>query len=583
MAFHDIDEDLVGEIDGRVYNNTKGFYEKYFQGRSWSPTVGAIVHNANLANVCEIDYPNPPTRSAVLDWFPEFQSAFIPGGRPTYHTFHNLSSNGPDSYRKPDLFLTLAGATAGLGDDGKYIWEDVQVIGKVKQTANFKKYQKELLKFCELAREVFSCQPTRLFLHGFIIRGYIVELWVFDRSGPYSCEKFNIRNRPDRFIEVMVGYTMMTGEELGLNTFIKEDENGKYITVKEDDATESVRLYLGEVPISYRRAVVCRGTTCYRAKKQNAWRWEFIVKFSWRSDERPAEGQFLKLAAKRGVWGVPRLFSHQDLHSIADLRRGLQFGKPRTFIDSAENKDEAKNHNAEESFKNRILNCLVTYSPGREISAAGSTVELLEAFRDAIKAHMSLYRDGKILHRNISDTNIIITRPSREEDPKGMLIDLDQAAELGGKPIKAMYRPRHLQFMAIETLEGDRDYIFRHDLESFLYVFLRVIVDFSETINDSTGKTSVTRQWDRGTRSQMASTKFSLMDRERFRTLTNEFAMDYSRLKTLAEELRALLFPIRHNSCCIRTFSQYEHEKLYGDMIHAFDKAIDLENSWPTF
>ena len=31
------------------------------------------------------------------------------------------------------------------------------------------------------------------------------------------------------------------------------------------------------------------------------------------------------------MWGVAQLFGFQDLDSIANLRRGLQFGKPRTF------------------------------------------------------------------------------------------------------------------------------------------------------------------------------------------------------------------------------------------------------------
>jgi hypothetical protein len=46
------------------------------------------------------------------------------------------------------------------------------------------------------------------------------------------------------------------------------------------------------------------------------------------SDERRAEGELLQLAIERGVWGIARLFGYQDLDSIANLRQGLQFGKP---------------------------------------------------------------------------------------------------------------------------------------------------------------------------------------------------------------------------------------------------------------
>ena len=84
-------------------------------------------------------------------------------------------------------------------------------------------------------------------------------------------------------------------------------------------------------PIALQYAIVCRGTTCYRAKRPGTENWEFVVKFSWRSDKRRAEGELLRLAKERGVWGVARLFGYQDLDSIANLRQGLQFEKPRWF------------------------------------------------------------------------------------------------------------------------------------------------------------------------------------------------------------------------------------------------------------
>jgi hypothetical protein len=127
----------------------------------------------------------------------------------------------------------------------------------------------------------------------------------------------------------MAGYTMMSDEELGLNTYIKDDEHGKYIMFKVKNKEQ--RLYLEEEPIAFQHAIVCRGTTCYRARRPGAKDWEFVVKFSWRSDKRRAEGELLQLTKERGVWGVARLFGYQDLTSIAELRQGLQFGKPRTF------------------------------------------------------------------------------------------------------------------------------------------------------------------------------------------------------------------------------------------------------------
>jgi hypothetical protein len=143
----------------------------------------------------------------------------------------------------------------------------LRVLGQEKQSENPKEFKKELTWFCGHAREVFKYQPTRRSLHGLFIRGSTVELWVLDRSGLYGCEKFDIHKDPKRFIRVMAGYALMSDEELGINTYIKEDKDGKYIMFKGDDETKETKLYLDDRPIAFQRAIVCRGTTCYRAKR----------------------------------------------------------------------------------------------------------------------------------------------------------------------------------------------------------------------------------------------------------------------------------------------------------------------------
>ena len=77
-------------------------------------------------------------------------------------------------------------------------------------------------------------------------------------------------------------------------------------------------------------------------------------------------------------------------------------------------------------FDNHIFRCLVISPAGKSICDFDLIKQLLEALRDAIKAHQSLYTVGKILHRDISENNIIITDPEKTGGFAGMLIDLDQ-------------------------------------------------------------------------------------------------------------------------------------------------------------
>ena len=121
-------------------------------------------------------------------------------------------------------------------------------------------------------------------------------------------------------------------------------------------------------------------------------------------------------------------------------------------------------------YDNRIFRCLVIYPAGRPIHKYQSPLELLEALRDAIKAHRSLYLDGNILHRDISENNIIITDP-KKTGRAGMLIDLDLAKELGAGPSGARCRTGTMEFMAVDALLN-RDHTYRHDLESLFYVLI---------------------------------------------------------------------------------------------------------------
>ena len=80
---------------------------------------------------------------------------------------------------------------------------------------------------------------------------------MFDRSGSYNSEKFNIHKEPERFIRVIAEYALMTDAELGLNMFIKCDGIGKYIVAQD------VRISLKDKPIASTKVIVCWGTTCY--------------------------------------------------------------------------------------------------------------------------------------------------------------------------------------------------------------------------------------------------------------------------------------------------------------------------------
>ena len=53
----------------------------------------------------------------------------------------------------------------------------------------------------------------------------------------------------------MAGYSLMSDDEMGLDTHIKEDKISRYMLLKGDG--EEDRLYLEDKPIAFQQAIIC--------------------------------------------------------------------------------------------------------------------------------------------------------------------------------------------------------------------------------------------------------------------------------------------------------------------------------------
>lgn len=176
------------------------------------------------------------------------------------------------------------------------------------------------------------------------------------------------------------------------------------------------------------------------------------------------------------------------------LNTAEESSKKRKFVDVGESsfkKSKSNNQNADKvrrnkeinsqttslyihddsSFDNRIFGCLMISSTDRAIRDFRSILKLLKTLRDAIKAHKSLYAKKKILHKDISKNNIIITNPKKADDFKDMLIDENLVKKINSDRNGARHQTGTMKFMTIEVLQQTA-HTYRHDLELFFYVLL---------------------------------------------------------------------------------------------------------------
>ncbi|KAM5361949.1 hypothetical protein ACJA88_014258 [Fusarium oxysporum] len=584
------DQEILDNIDGRMHGPMSGFVKKYFSNFRYVRLDDLLEIQAagRISSRCAVPSA-APSPDNFLPWFSNYVSRELDGARGSWHISNgNVASQHESVDDGARLLLTMP---ASLASNVQTRWDHVQVIGQFYHRGCVC-YQDGLLRLCRSAHQVFASQPTRLFLHGFYIRGSLIELWVFDRSGLYCSDVFDVRKDFIQFLSIILSYQRMTDQDLGKINIVETNKVGRYIILDSVAKPSLGKLYLESQPIASREGLVGTGTTCYRARMPDSNRWNYVLKFKWRwARERP-EDELLKLAKKKCVWGAVSLDYYKEIESTANLRRGLRWGTHRKFArmhfherhGGIEGQQlEVTCHAAglvehtettDNFFQNRILACIVTSPVGRPLHTFQSLTELLQAIRDAIKCHRSLCYDAKILHQDISPGNMIILDDQDEGKPNGILIDLDSATEategLGAEPGITGTRP----FMAIGVLKGEC-HTYRHDLESFLYVFLWTVIT-NHTENPP--ETSKLRQWSNGDWNELAVRKALDMNQDNFRHILEEFTPEFHSLKPLAESLRQILFPLRDGVIWTGTDGSPEAvSKLYDGITRAFEEAIASE------
>ena len=203
------------------------------------------------------------------------------------------------------------------------------MIDELKESKKNKKTT--LLQIVRYVYEVFFYQLTQEYVHTFTLCRNEMRLWVFDCSDLYSSTIFDIYKEPECFIYTITVYMMMINKELGLNNFIQRDNGNQFIIVVEDMISKEKRLQLKPVPIAHQQTIVCRGISCFYAKTPSSKDLQYIIKFFLVCDKWWLETDLLRLARKKEVEGVAKLFDHHRITSIADMYERLTFEKLYAF------------------------------------------------------------------------------------------------------------------------------------------------------------------------------------------------------------------------------------------------------------
>lgn len=305
------------KIKNCIYWNVEKFFTKYFEKKEWFKRNKKIYQVMKDCHVDDwwIGFSDLSDENTVWDWLSRIQNEYLTDVCGMYYTTSTTTELvGAKARRQLNFFIKRKTNFVDTSHD----WKNVRVIEEHQVFQ--KNWKKKLFQIGKYVKNVFSVQPIWRFVHAFTFFGTIMELWIFDRSNSYSSKSFNIHDELEKFIQALVDYILINDDELGLNTFIKHDDDDNFIIIQHDTTGKNIKIQFEQQFMIIHRIIVCRKTTCYRSKNKKK-----IVKLFWSNDLRLSKAEHFRRTRDRETTNVITFFEHHDITNIEKMRDDLIF------------------------------------------------------------------------------------------------------------------------------------------------------------------------------------------------------------------------------------------------------------------
>ncbi|KAA1467094.1 hypothetical protein DENSPDRAFT_227085 [Dentipellis sp. KUC8613] len=362
------------------------------------------------------------------------------------------------------------------------------VCPAARQKHQFLKYSKNAKenrgRMISYAGAQLTMQFRRFCFSISIIEDEEARFMRWDRGGAIVSERFNFIEDEDLFFEFLWRFNHLTPEERGLDTSASQptaEEVAIAIEAKifatgdqvhkvhiKNDADGADHYYLVSTPTKYGPGVCGRATRGYVAmdlqKKDRVW-----LKDSWRIDAEDVPKEY-EIYEKLQKNKVPNILECRCGGDIAEQKT-----RTHEFQDSAWH---CGPHRITSHYHYRLALQLVV---GRPIRKYSSTKELCIVVLDALIALGEAYSRAKILHRDVSGGNIMITEKGR-----GILIDWDLSRDVAAaSPAQGQLRMGTWRFMSIALLQEESTKTMHEhsdDLESTFWLLVFNILRYQPSI-----------------------------------------------------------------------------------------------------
>ncbi|KAJ1776132.1 hypothetical protein LPJ54_003274, partial [Coemansia sp. RSA 1824] len=470
-----------------------------------------------------------------------------------------------DSYQQFEVALTMdTGSCTDIVPDHK----DAVMMVAVKQFAQEQHRACRYLAYC--TRKLFTTQLNRRFAWGLTACGTTVRACLFAHDKVLSSEAMDVSTSDGRrvFVELLTNWTMCESWRLGYDPTIRYDADLKHWEIDAyDSETQLTRSYICENICCNAYSIFGRHTRCFVAREKTADPAsaadqdspKVLIKDSWThpispgSDVARDEVAYLReirdeLAKDNTLNGTyPRLEAGGMVQIMCS--DGVADDTTQLILEDIAEDTRAK-------VLNRIHRRIVMSPVGEPIHNLKSIDELIVIVGDVMAAHTAIAKRCGLLHRDLSDNNIMFHRDANG-GVKGMLVDFDNACRIAD--MENMKQPDcvgTLPFMSIGNLEmsGMKRTVL-DDWESLIYILCWLgTVGISQADQDSAKavRDLPIKNWHRNSATNIANSKRQFMHDEGFfvkhilQHILN--AQGFEELRKLLFILRATLFSNKHVS-----------------------------------
>ncbi|KAI6008158.1 hypothetical protein F5J12DRAFT_65792 [Pisolithus orientalis] len=306
-----------------------------------------------------------------------------------------------------------------------------------------------------------------------IVIGDDIWIWYYDHQGLISVAGFNFVQDLPRFLVLLYALQRFNLEDWGRNTDFEPQLEGdrvkSYILEVDGYTLELYRKSDPHMVLAGRGTnvmdVTCEGLMPGNSKEKAD---ELAAKIYWAEEARVPEECIL-----RRVMAIadPTVRGH-----VPDLCFAKRFPVSTSTIREAlglENPDKGS--------KTLVLLVSKKLSPVYELPGD----EMFDTWRQCVLCHYTLWSKG-IHHRDVSHSNLMYYRDGSKV--MGVLNDYDLSSLTDFDNPMGDERTGTMPFMAIDLLEkegldGKVEHLYRRDMESFVYIFIWISLQYKNGIS----------------------------------------------------------------------------------------------------